>query len=305
MKNVQFRGRLKFLGQENATTQNNQIPIVPGNYSGLFLIYSGTNDTGDDYTFADNGARIRVTRGGETLDNMALGFLSDWTNARGGATDNSSATGGAMQQSAVIPFQSIVPNAVLFTPEKVGSAYIDGGTVADIASGTLQLYAIQSNDINRYVPNFFDHTESAFSGQNVYRFPTPNILEVWGVGATPGNVSNIQLELDGDIIEQADYVAQHTFANFLNQVETGLTYFNCSPIDTGDLEEGLAENALLKIQNSASTGVTLYVFSFNPSDTYEQSVVKRQQTINTRRTGLASTRGGAADLQKIKRANTR
>lgn len=308
MKDVSFRGRLKFLGQIGVSTQQDQIAITPGKYSGLFIILSGTNDTGDDYTFADNGGRVRVMRSGGQIVNMALGFLSDWSNARGGATDNSSTTAGAVQQSAVIPFQSIVPNALVFEAGKSHTCHIDlGSGFADLASGSVQLYAIQSNDIQRYVPDFYDHTEAAFSGNSVYRFPTPNLLEVWGVGATAANVANLQLSLDGEQVEDADYVAQHTFANFLNQVETGLTYFNLSPIDSGDLREGLADNTQLKINNSASTAVTLYIFSFRPSDALEASISLQNQVLNKRQSAIVeSAPVGSKNVSLFKKAvNTR
>lgn len=289
MRNVGLNtGNLRFFGSLGITAQKDIVNILPGSYSGIFCIFSGVNDTGDDWEFSD-GAGVKIKVGGETILDMGAGFLSDWSNLKGGATDNVSTTASTVQQACVAPFQTIIENAVVFEQGKANTIEWDyGGSLADLASGNIYFYGIESSAPNTYTPYFFEHTEAAYSGDRLFRLPVPNLLELWGVGATPANVDEIRLELDGDVVSDSTYLANHTWANFVNQVETGLTYFHISPITQGDLREGASQSTNIRVNNSSSTAVTYYVFAFNKAMNFDVSVQLRQEKINRRMAAIRS-----------------
>jgi len=74
-------GGLTLLDSFDPTSISKKIVDVPANrYSGFIVVCSGTNDTGDDYTFTDNANNARLTLNNQDIVNMDLGFLADLTN---------------------------------------------------------------------------------------------------------------------------------------------------------------------------------------------------------------------------------
>lgn len=262
MKN-NIHGALKFLGSINiGSVSKDVIPVPAGRYSGFLVVATGTNDTDDDYTFPDNARNAIFRLNNDDLVNLPLGFLADFANLEYGTPGNSSTTSGAFSQAAIIPLQAKGhKNAIQVRTTDVASLTLDFYSIGDIASGTAEVYAIESDSPTVYLPRFYDISVAIASGQVREALSSANLIEVYGKPAST-NLSNIRMEVDNITEYDASYTAAKIMCNIENNVETALTYFN-AVLAKESLEEGLGAKVNIILQGAGADTVYIYVFAFD------------------------------------------
>jgi len=299
MKLAQY-GKPRFIASINiASDQKKVIDVPPGNYAGFLLYAAGTNDTSDDYTFADNANNAILRLNNNDLVNLPMGFLADFTNLEHGATGNASATAGAFSQSAVIPCMAKgFANALHVRSNDVCLLTLDFGTIADIASGSCEVYALEADYPNIYMPRFYDVAITVLSGKVKERIQSANLIQIYGKTAST-NLDNVQVEQDQRVIFNASDGAAIVLCNIDNQIESALTYWNVVFADAS-LQEGLGSKIEIALDGSGADTTTVYVFAFDADlNRYRDSIAKVQAVLD-RKAVLASDTGGEETVSVVK-----
>jgi len=297
MKN-NIHGALKFIGGGDPTSVSKFVIDVPaGRYSGFLVYLSGTNDTGDDWEFSDaENAIFRLNN--DDMVNLPLGFLADYTNLEHGTPGNSSTTAGAISQAAIVPLQAKGhQNAILVRTNDVASLTIDLGTsTADIASGNLEVYAIESDVPTNYLPRFYDMAIAIGSGQTRRTIESANLIQLY-MNPVSTNLDNVRVEIDHVTEYDASDGAATVMANIENQVESALTYIN-TVVAKNSLEEGLGAKVEVIFSGSGSDTVNTYVFAFGAdSARYSDSIASIQSTLERKAT--KSSNAGNSDTVAV------
>jgi len=291
-------GKPRFIASINiATDQKKVIDVPAGNYAGFLLYAAGTNDTSDDYTFADNANNAILRLNNNDLVNLPMGFLADFTNLEHGATGNASATAGAFSQAAIIPCMAKGHlNSIHVRSNDVCLLTLDFGTIADIASGLCEVYALEADHPNVYMPRFYDIAVSIKAGKTKERIQSPNVIQLYGSTASTG-LDNVQVEQDQRVIFNASDGAAIVLANIDNQVETALAYFNAVFADNS-LQEGLGSKIEISLDGNTADTTTLYVFAFDSDlGRYRDSLAIVDAQLD--RKALLSTQSGGEETVSV------
>lgn len=294
-------GNPKFIGSVNlGTDQKKVLDVPPGRYNGFLVVATGTNDTDDDYTFADNANNAIFRLNNNDLVNLPLGFLADFVNLEHGTPGNSSTTAGAFSQSAIVPLMAKGhENAVHVRSNDVALLTLDFGTIADIASGTAEVYALESDFATLYLPRFYDFSMTVASGKTTEQIQSSNLIEIYAKPAST-NLDSLRMEQDGKTVYDITYTAAKVLANVQNQVETALTYANIVFADKS-LSEGLGAKAELIADGSGSDTLYVYVFAFDGDvNRYRDSVADIRSKLE--RKAVLSSQSGNADTVNVIRS---
>lgn len=281
-------GRLQFINSIDATIQKQTVPLPAGNFSGLILHHVGTNATGKTYQFKDEAVNAIVKVKSEEIVSLPFSFLSKHADLIGGVENNSSASGGAINEIAYIPFQTPKnPNAVHIRRNDNAELKLDLGTVTDISSGSIQIYGIVSEESQNYMPKFMEQNTGSINGTERFPLSETNILQVFLDPSTPANLTHVKLSIDDVPIDEADYVVLRDFQNLFNEVETAVELANLIVVQE-ELIEGAGHKAELEFRTSGATVINTYVFGFLIDENrYNDSLNEKEARIQNKVQKLA------------------
>lgn len=249
-----------------------QRQLLPGNVSGLFVYFSGTNASGQAVAASD--FTLQVEHEGRMIANVKGDVLQEIANQIGGYIQNASATGAAFSIAAFLPFShGDVENTLRVRPGgNTTVTWIPGsGYGTKVSAGTVEVYQIEGDAPQNYIPHLLPYNLAAFSGTYRENLPFQNVKELYIYGA---NLTQITVERDDRVKFNGNAAPMTALTSFLSALEAAAaTYIH---VNFGERPtDYLSKVTNIQLNNSSSAAVTIQVVSFEFDDNqYNQSVAQ-------------------------------
>ncbi|MHA1757967.1 MAG: hypothetical protein ACTSVV_14430 [Promethearchaeota archaeon] len=246
---------MKFiLSKSDLNNWEEKIPV--GNYKGLHLRFSGTNDTGQALSSADIG-NITFSLNGEQLFFVPSGFLADLNNQMYGYVEESSASGGAFSISLFLPFEiPEFPNGLHINPEDDAYLGLQVGSNVDtkVVSWSIDVNGVLTGDPENYILKSHSANETVTGAVTIKnKLPQENIFSVYVKGS---NISRLLLERDGELVHECDYNSALAETSLRTRVESSLVGYVALPC--GDQVSDLLSDDV-SLQVTTTDADTIYI----------------------------------------------
>lgn len=233
--------------------------LPQGRYAGLMIRFAGTNQAAQTLANTELG-RLRLIHQGQEIVNMEPVDLINLSNLYGGTPENASAVGAAYTFSMIVPFRTKhdLLNVLSIKPQET-QIIIDGFNTAKVASGTIEVYAILAEGVERYVPILKQNNIGGFSAAMTqqYPFPVPNIEQLYV--RTDANLSRAKVLRDGQPVVDGTFAALDAASDLMNQVETGITLVELVA-PRSEAFQNVQQTVLEGVATAALTSNTLFSF---------------------------------------------
>ncbi len=256
--------------------------IPAGLYRGLFVRFSGTNNTGYTLSAADIG-NFKLTLNGEQIMFISSDFLADLNNQWFGYQEASSTSGGSFAFSFIVPFyRPGFPSGLHVKPDdELYLALQVGGNVSSyVANWKIEVDTLPTNEPEKYILRILQANETV-GGAVTYkkRIPNENVFELFLKGS---NVSKVQIERDGELVYSSSYNNLIAESSLRNRVESSTV--NYADLVLGDqVSDMLSDQVDVEFTTTASDTVYIQYISFAfDNERKRQSFNLRQNEVEKR-----------------------
>lgn len=209
--------------------------LPEGVIKGLFIRWTGTNQAAQAVTLAQLGT-IRVNFRGTDIVNTTVSFFNAMNNLHWGASEFSSAAGGAFVASVYVPFHAPFDdqNGIYNRLTDKGVFFLQNTTTAVVVlNGTVEVYYIYATGVAQYIALWLNQNlQAGAAGQVVDRIQSYNVSSIYFTenAIVSGQVNIYQ---DGKSKIQATQAVLKAFSNLMNRVETAITLLqvNLNPLN--------------------------------------------------------------------------
>ncbi len=249
---------MRHLFSKNESDQTLEFHLPTGNYAGLVLGYTGTNDTGNTADRDDMGT-VLLNINGMPIINCDAELLSFLNDLKGGFTTFASTISAAFSCFIFVPFGDFGDrnNSYLITKDMSAYIKLDYADLAtQLASGTVVIYAVYRDGIQNYLYNI--HQRNVVAGAAGW-ISDVHILDNIGTVLIKNysNVDDIQLIKDEELLFNLDTTAALALSNWNNQVESSVALIEMDLNTSRDANELLSKELQFR-------------YNFSGADTLEQ-----------------------------------
>jgi len=207
-------------------TQRHAIELKSGQFSAFFLHMIGVNNAGETLTLA-NFANLRINRNGQDFVNCDMELLHQYADLKKGLAEFDSTVALAFTVGFEIPAsigrKGEFPNIIQISDDDRCFMHIDFGTTTVdtvVLSGDCQIYGIPASGVEKYLPQLIqDQIVFGGAGSEKKKAAISNLHSILAFPDTAANFAKLQIEKDGQIIQDADYPAIASYTNLNNEKE--------------------------------------------------------------------------------------
>jgi hypothetical protein len=245
------------------TTSTNK-QLIEGTIKGLWIRYTGTNQTGQTLTVANLGT-VRVNVRGTDIVNVPVSFLSNMNNLFWGAAEASSTISAAFAFTVYVPFHAPWDSQNGIFVQIEDNPYIQlnysGVTGTIIASGTVEVYAVLANQVARYIPLWNQqNVQVGGAGRATQRLQNFNISSLFI--ETNAQLTTVLVNKDNKSVISANQNVLLAKSNLENEVETSITTYEVCLNPFRRIEEAVASLIEVDFTLGATTTVVMYFLAF-------------------------------------------
>lgn len=213
---------MRLIKSESHATGQVLFKLPKGRYAGLFVRWTGTNNAAVQLLITELG-RLSITHQNVEIANIRPQLLILLTNLYGGVPENASAVGAAFAYSFIVPFRTKTDgnNVLPVMPDKT-ELTIKGYNTAKVASGTIEVYALYSEGVPKYVPLLKEFTMDFAGAATKSLTYGEEFIEQLHI-LDDANIDKIQVVRDGQSVIDGTFNAVQSFSDASNKVEAGVT----------------------------------------------------------------------------------